>query len=115
MDWHARHGDRDASRLPTRSQGNPHEPRCVYSIFEKQFVKIAHAIQQKLLWMLGFDAQELLHHGRVATQMRQLRREPRSLHHYADLVKISASTGPATGINCPNILGEPAIIMPLFM
>jgi hypothetical protein len=54
-----------ATRLSARGQRDVEQLRGAARILKKQLVKIAHAIKQQQVGMLGFDPQVLLHHGRM--------------------------------------------------
>ena len=66
MERHAGHRNGLASRTPARREGDVQQAGGLFGIVVEQLVEIAHAVEEKRIWMLRLDAQILLHHGRVA-------------------------------------------------
>jgi hypothetical protein len=64
MHRHATHRDIIAQMLAPFGQRDIKRLGSGHRIIEKQLVKIAHAIEQQCLGILGFDLQILRHHGR---------------------------------------------------
>ena len=68
VERYAAHWNGLSGALPAGGQRDVEQVRCDFGIVEKQLVKIAHAVKHQLVGVLGFDAQILLHHGRVRRQ-----------------------------------------------
>jgi hypothetical protein len=62
---HPRHADRIARRGTARGQRDVEQPRGAFCVLVKEFVEIAHAVEQQLVRMLRLDAEVLLHHRRM--------------------------------------------------
>ena len=65
MKGHAGHLDGLAIGAAALGQRDAQEARRLHGIVEKQFIEIPHPVEQQRRWMVGLDAQVLLHHGRV--------------------------------------------------
>ena len=63
------HLDWLSGRLPPRGQGDIEQSRGFLGIVEKQLVKIAHPIKKQRVRMLCLEAQILLHHRGVLSQV----------------------------------------------
>ncbi len=61
----AAHGNGFAGGLTAGGEGDVEQFGRALGIVEKQFVKVAHAVKQQLVGVLGFDAQVLRNHGRM--------------------------------------------------
>lgn len=66
----ARHRDWLARRRAAFGQGNIKQLRRTFRIVIKQFVKVAHAVKQQYLRVLGFQLEILLHHWGVVREVR---------------------------------------------
>ena len=62
---YARHRDRAGCGLTACGECDVQKAGCPAGIFKEQFIEIPHAIEQKLVWVTGLDAQVLPHHGGV--------------------------------------------------
>nr|UOZ97320.1 hypothetical protein NCPCFENI_01238 [Cupriavidus sp.] len=62
---YACHYHRGTSALSALGQRNAENARGLLSVFIKELVEVAHAIEQQRIGMLRLDAQVLLHHRGV--------------------------------------------------
>ena len=62
---HAGHRNRLAGRFVARGQGDVEQGRGALGVFVKQLVKIAHAVEQEGVGVVGFERQILANHRRV--------------------------------------------------
>ncbi|MNM60416.1 hypothetical protein D3C81_716950 [compost metagenome] len=70
MERNAAHGDRLASRLTARGQGDIQQFRGFLRVFVEDLVEIAHAVEHQLVWVLIFQPPVLLHHRGVCGKIR---------------------------------------------
>src|SRR5690606_39255894 len=63
---YARHGHGRAGGHAALGQGKIQEASASLCILVKQFIKVAHAVEQQMVACLGLEAVILLHHGSVA-------------------------------------------------
>ena len=63
---YAAHGYGLAARGTTGCQGNVEKFGGALGVSVEHLVKVTHAVEQYLMGVFGLDAQELLHHGRMA-------------------------------------------------
>jgi len=71
MKRHARHGDGLTRRLATHGERDVDQAVGLASVFKEELVEIAHAVEDQGVRVLRFDAQVLLHHGRVGAVIGQ--------------------------------------------
>ena len=64
MPGHAAHGHGVLAVLAAAGQGDLQFARRGDGVIEEEFVKVAHAVEEQGIGMLGLDAQVLLEHGR---------------------------------------------------
>ena len=69
MEGHAGHLDRLAGRGAALGQRDVHQLCRTHGVLEEQLVEVPHAIEQQLVGMLRLDAQILLHHRRVLSNV----------------------------------------------
>ena len=72
MKRHTGHGNGLACGLTAVREGDVHEARCTLGVFKEHFVKVTHPIKNQGVRKLRLDAQILLHHGRVSTQVERV-------------------------------------------
>ena len=72
MKWHACHGNGFAGCLAAVGEGDVHEASGTLGVFKKHFVKVTHSVKNQGVGKLRLDAQILLHHGRVGTQVERV-------------------------------------------
>ena len=72
MKRHARHGNGLASCLTAVGQGDVHQASGTLGIFKEHFIKVTHAVENQGVRKIRLDAQVLLHHGRVGTQVERV-------------------------------------------
>ena len=65
MIGHATHRDWVAVSFTSGSQRYIQHLAGALGIIKEEFVKVTHTIENNIVWMLGFNAQILLHHGSV--------------------------------------------------
>ena len=71
MRGHTGHDHRFTGALAALCERDVEQPVRLARIVKEDFVKVTHAIKDKGLRELGFDAQVLLHHGRVGGLRRR--------------------------------------------
>ena len=71
MKGHTGHGNGLACCLTAVRESDVHETRCTLGVFKEHFVKVTHSIKKQGVRELRLDAQILLHHGRVSTQVER--------------------------------------------
>ena len=72
MKWHTRHGNGLAGCLTTVGEGDVHEAGGTLGVFKEHFVKVTHPVKNQGVRELRLDAQRLLHHGGVGTQVERV-------------------------------------------
>ena len=71
MRWHTGHDDRLTGTLAALRERDVEQPVRLARVVKEDFVKVTHAIKNKGLRELGFDAKVLLHHRRVGGLRRR--------------------------------------------
>ena len=69
--WHPGHLDRHAGRLAARRQGDVEQTGGFFGVAVEHLVEIAHAVEHQGVRVFRLDAQVLLHHRRVAGEIRR--------------------------------------------
>ena len=69
MHWNTGHHHRLARALAALGQGDAQQTCGLFCILKKEFVEVAHPIKEQGIGHRGLDAQELLHHRRVAAEV----------------------------------------------
>ena len=72
MKGHTGHGNGLACCLTAVRESDVHEARCTLGVFKEHFVKVTHPVKKQGVRELRLDAQILLHHGRVGTQVERV-------------------------------------------
>ena len=67
------HGDGTPGRLAACRQRDVEEVCGALGVVVEQFVEVAHPVEQQGVRVLRLDAQVLLHHGRVGSEVHTLR------------------------------------------
>ena len=72
MKGHTGHSNRLTCCLTAVRESDVHQARCTLGVFKEHFVKVTHPVKNKRVRKLRLDAQILLHHGRVSTQVERV-------------------------------------------
>ena len=72
MKGHTGHSNGLTCCLTAVRESDVHQARCTLGVFKEHFVKVTHPVKNKRVRKLRLDAQILLHHGRVSTQVERV-------------------------------------------